>query len=970
MPLPLVGSGLQTWVSSVCFSVSLLILASSLSVATQTMATPQTAPPVSTQTAPPKPTVSPTLARPIFLRIQDGQFTLGSTPFRSVGVNIPDLFDRFLHGDEIGANKLLNEAHLAGSLFVRCSGIARSPDDFGIFVNDPTRWFAAYDRMLAAADTANIRLVPSLLGNIHLLPDYAARTQGSKEPLAAYLAPGSAANKLAVAYITAITAHYHDDPRILFWEVGDAFNRDVDAVESTLRPAGSPVSTVSTPGSTPTGTVSVSSSISLASTDAIGSTQIRAFLIEIATLLHKRDRRHLVSSGNDDLPPDAWRRAHRYSPAPDISPDPNRDTFAQYQEMLGYLNPPPIDIISVHQTPLTHDSTPLWLLRDEGHAIRIAWVASACRQLNKPLFIGAFGQPFVSEGVEQSAPWTLDFLRRMQAFAAPLACLGTTPDAIKASASAAILANISADISAESVLPSAERTPQLTLALSVANNALQSSVVRELTAAAPDIDIPALQAQQKKDALQRTQLHDIAVGIVEHVRLRAGKTIEGHTNATGVTLTLPDARARYPFFRVRDAALLCGADFVLPDEIEGWTRLLAKAQAGAEGLKLPHDLNVPPYSIPDHITPEGIVRWFSHGDTEGEPEDASFGNLPPADNAFYFIQIVREHLRLTKKPALFQSPVTGLLPGTSVPTTAKPSAQTNAKPAGTVPAPANFSDPIAAANGSSAAPAPSGSTTIADACARAFASIAVDESNGLVACSAEAGQFRVDWGFNDTVRKTGMCLVPSLLRWRAALDLSELYTAAGDRKRGSEYEKEAARIKANLVKVFYQPLPAESGKQVGLLVSATIVGRKDDLWGSAYAVWLGALPADRAEAVARHLLAVYQSGGAVSAGQVRQLPPGSGRGGYWEQTVAEKDTYQNGAFWGLASGWYITALNRVSPKAGAQMLGELLAYNQANSMQGAPYECIDPTRKYLRTPLYAVSIAQPVIALQNSNGGR
>lgn len=404
-------------------------------------------------------------------------------------------------------------------------------------------------------------------------------------------------------------------------------------------------------------------------------------------------------------------------------------------------------------------------------------------------------------------------------------------------------------------------------------------------------------------------LRKIAAEVVESAQVAPGGRIPGWQNTTGYTLLLPGGNDGYPAFWVRDAAMTLGADFIHADEVEGWVRLIASVQAGPEGIHLENNLFVPPYSIPDHITLNGAACWYP-GAMDGQNQgNGAYGFLPPADDAFYFIQMVREHLRLTGRPPLFLSSVT----------------------------------------------TPWGGRTLWEVCERAFESVGVELKTSLIVCDAAPEKTRVDWGFCDTVRKTGSCLMPSLLRRRAALDLSDLFRAADRKDKAARYMREAYRIRASIPRAFFQG---------GVLLSATGLGHKDDIWASAYAVWQGCLPHGIENTVSRHLLALYRAGGTVLDGQIRALPPDGVYGGYWEQCAAAQGTYQNGAYWGTPTGWFIAAIRRVDRAASDRLLDEFLAYLRANRAKGAPWECINPAKAFYQNPLYCASVALPYIALK------
>lgn len=415
-------------------------------------------------------------------------------------------------------------------------------------------------------------------------------------------------------------------------------------------------------------------------------------------------------------------------------------------------------------------------------------------------------------------------------------------------------------------------------------------------------------AAEDSAAVELTFLRGVASTVLESAKVSPGARIPGGaTNTTGYALRVPGGtQSYYPAFWVRDAAMMLGGDFVPAAEIEGWVRVIAATQPGAEGLRFGR-LFIPAYSIPDHITMGGAACWFPGAYTEQGKGD--FGFLPPADDAFFFIQMVAQHWRLTRSTAFFQSTV----------------------------------------------PTGWGNARLSDICAKAFDSVAVDPAGGLVVCEAGEGRTRVDWGFCDTIRKTGLCLMPSLLRWKAAADLAALFTAAGNLSEAERFGRRADQVKAAIVATFLQEMTTADGTRDVLLLSATELGRKEDVWASAYAVWLRVLPPDLERAVARHLLGLYQAGGTVVEGQVRHLPPGGEFGGYWEEAKCDRDTYQNGGYWATPTGWYITALRRVNPAAAEKLLREYVAHLRANRDQGAPWEWIQPSKNLRVNGLYGSS---------------
>ena len=429
-----------------------------------------------------------------------------------------------------------------------------------------------------------------------------------------------------------------------------------------------------------------------------------------------------------------------------------------------------------------------------------------------------------------------------------------------------------------------------------------------LLPAALALAAPFPEASKGSTSADLDLLREVASAVLESAKVPAGARIPGGaTNTTDCALRVPGGtQSYYPAFWIRDAAMMLGGGFVPAREIEGWVRVIAATQPGADGLRFGR-LVIPGFSIPDHITMGGAACWYPGAYTEQGNGD--FGFLPPADDAFFFIQMAHEHWRLTRATTLFQSRV----------------------------------------------PTGWGNARVSEVCARAFDSVASDPATGLVVCESGEGRTRVDWGFCDTIRKSGLCLMPSLLRWKAARDLAEMYKAAGVSSEADRFRQQADQIRAALPGTFLRKATTVDGTGAVSLLSATGLGQKDDVWASAYAVWLGVLPPDLERAVAWHLLALYEAGGTVVEGQVRHLPPAGEFGGYWEEAKCERDTYQNGGYWATPTGWLIAALRKVSVPAADKLLHEYVAHLRANRDKGAPWEWIQPAKNLRVNGLYGSS---------------
>lgn len=180
----------------------------------------------------------------------------------------------------------------------------------------------------------------------------------------------------------------------------------------------------------------------------------------------------------------------------------------------------------------------------------------------------------------------------------------------------------------------------------------------------------------------------------------------------------------------------------------------------------------------------------------------------------------------------------------------------------------------------------------------------------LVHIDPKAEWDRCPYGFTDTIRKKGDVLFSSLLYVQAGQRLSELLLAADRRPDADHWRHEAEEVAESVRKVFWDP-------ETGLFRAATVFCREHDIWGSAFAVYLGVADEEQSEAVAAYFKKNYAE--LVHKGQIRHLPGGI----YWEKGC-ERDTYQNGAYWATPVGWFVFTLDLADPALADRTVIELV----------------------------------------------
>lgn len=226
---------------------------------------------------------------------------------------------------------------------------------------------------------------------------------------------------------------------------------------------------------------------------------------------------------------------------------------------------------------------------------------------------------------------------------------------------------------------------------------------------------------------------------------------------------------------------------------------------------------------------------------------------------------------------------------------------------------------------------------------RGIRSLPRDPENGLVWVDPEKPH--AAYGFTDTICKTGDELFSSLLLYEALTKLSELYELAGLKKEAKRNTEGAESIKQS-IQAFW--VPAE-----GLFHAASLTCNQPDIWGSAYAVYIGLASHEQSMQISTFFADNYAK--IVKRGQVRHIIEGTS----WEKLIADDPEiaapgrFQNGGYWGTPVGWVSFALRLTSPALAERIYDEMITDYQTNGV----YECIGDN--YTRIKDYVVSAALP-----------
>lgn len=417
------------------------------------------------------------------------------------------------------------------------------------------------------------------------------------------------------------------------------------------------------------------------------------------------------------------------------------------------------------------------------------------------------------------------------------------------------------------------------------------------------------------------RLRNMTLALLRGSMLAPGARIASGINRTGCTLLMPGVnsaeRSVYPGFWPRDPAWLAEAGLVDAGTVWGWVQLLCRTMNGGQARMMTTGAEVPPFTIPDHITLEGRPLFFPASErqpADGQGGDAT-GLLPEHDNQYWLTFTASACQRLGGDPALG-----GRLVETAL-----------------------------------------GRIPLWLACDLAHHALAVEPESGC--CWIDAARRQADWGYSESAVKTGAVVFPSLLRIESCQRLAVLLDGCGQAGRASALRAEETRLRESVVRHFLH-----QGDGQTWLLSATGSGRVPDIWASAYAVHRGVLPTEVATQVANTLAEGIIHGTTVVDGQIIHVP--TDHGGCWpDNPLFRPGRYQNGAAWGYPVGWYLSAVARVDGRAASRLFTAYLAAMERDWRDdgvGCAWECANPALDHRQNEGYLATVALPYAVLREA----
>ncbi|MEQ8418677.1 MAG: hypothetical protein RIB64_01635 [Arenibacter algicola] len=407
-------------------------------------------------------------------------------------------------------------------------------------------------------------------------------------------------------------------------------------------------------------------------------------------------------------------------------------------------------------------------------------------------------------------------------------------------------------------------------------------------------------------------LKTLTESIIDSSRIYPGERVADQmgNNNTGGILVKPGGRGSYPAFWIRDYAMSLESGFISREEQRHMLLLTASTQADRTWITKNGAL-IPFGAIADHIRmDDGLPIYFPGTYSFEEQGTPEFGRTPPYGDQFLFVQMAFYFIKTTSELTILEQKINGT------------SLMDRLEIAFNVP-PSRLEDHIV-------------TTT--------------DHFRGI------------DFGFRDVMTITGDLCYPSILKFKAALELSELFEKLNNQQKADKYQLIAGKIKETIPQLFID--------ERGMLKASTGKGNQSDVWSTALAVYYDILSQEETEKTSRFLSQAYENGHLSYKGNIRHIltTDDYSDSTAWEYSMAKKNTYQNGAYWGTPTGWVCYAIAKTNFKLAQQLAKEYIDDLRQNDFRkgpeyGAPYECFHPSG-HTQNPLYMTTVSCPLAAFR------
>jgi len=407
-------------------------------------------------------------------------------------------------------------------------------------------------------------------------------------------------------------------------------------------------------------------------------------------------------------------------------------------------------------------------------------------------------------------------------------------------------------------------------------------------------------------------LKGLTRAVMDSSRIYPGQIISKDfgANATGITLIRPGGRGTYPAYWIRDYAMSIETGFVSMEEQKQMLLLTAATQCDQTWISNSGSM-IPVGSIADHIRIDDSKPIFFPGTYNYSSQGGkTWGMTPPYCDQYYFIHMAYQYIVGSKASHFLLKEINGM--------------------------------------------------RLIDRLEIAY-KVAPTKLEGVLVNTTD--DFRgIDFGFRDVINITGELCFPSLLKYKASLELSELFNLLQRNDKSKFYQNIAVKLK--------QQIPAVFSDARGMLLASTGKGKQADVWSTSLAVYLGIMEGDQQKKSCQFLRDAYLKGSLAKNGNIRHIltTDDYSDSTAWEFSLAKKNSYQNGAYWGTPTGWICYAIAKVDIAAAKKLAKEYIDDLRTGDYRkgaefGAPWECYNSDKP--QNAVYLATVGCPFIVFKN-----
>ena len=406
-------------------------------------------------------------------------------------------------------------------------------------------------------------------------------------------------------------------------------------------------------------------------------------------------------------------------------------------------------------------------------------------------------------------------------------------------------------------------------------------------------------------------LKEMTKDVVERSRVYPNQVVskEFGANTSGGVLIKPGGSEAYPSFWMRDYAMSIESGFIPVKEQKHMLKLTASRQCDQTWISDGGSM-IPIGAIPDHIRIDDSKPIYFPGtyDYKGQG-NKKWGMMPPYCDQYFFVDMAYFYTKNSSSTQLLTEKINGI--------------------------------------------------TLIDRLELAYRTPPTKQDGVLVYVTDD---FRgVDYGFRDAISITGELCLTSILKYRASLELAELFDLLQNSDKAAIYRKNAKRLK--------EEIPQHFSDSRGMLIASTMKSKQVDVWSTAMATYYGILEGEQILKASRTLTAAYKKGILAKAGNIRHIFVGEdfSEKSAWEKSLVQKGDYQNGGYWGTPTGWVCYTIAKTDPAAAKQLAKEYIDNLRAGDFRkggtfGEPWECYN--NEAPQNSIYMTTVTSPYIVFK------